>query len=76
MRHELTLLAQEEIASIQVRQQDQGLIINLEVLSVDQTLTPADLATSQQFLEAALGQPITLTVRVIPIQEYSTPAIP
>jgi uncharacterized hydrophobic protein (TIGR00271 family) len=76
VRHELPLFAQEEITSIQVRQQDQGLNINLEVLAVGLTLTPTDLATSQQFLETALGQPITLTVRVIPIQEYSTPAIP
>jgi uncharacterized membrane protein len=76
VRHELPLFAQEEITSIQVRQQDQGLNINLEVLAVGLTLTPTDLATSQQFLETALGQPITLTVRVIPIQEYSTPAVP
>ncbi|MDA0674040.1 MAG: DUF389 domain-containing protein [Cyanobacteria bacterium] len=76
VRNELPLLDQSDIQAIAVQEQTTGLLISLEVLTPNAPLSPVDLEASQRFLESALQRPVTLSVRVIPVQEFTLPASP
>lgn len=76
IRNELTLLENAELQSINLQKRDGVLVIDIELIAVPNSISEVQVRNSQTFLQEALEQPIDLTVRVVPMQEFSAPAIP
>ncbi|WP_414528334.1 TIGR00341 family protein [Nodularia chucula] len=71
-RRTLTFSSQD-IRSIQVERQEDFLIVELEVAAPVGSISETQVNLVRDFLEESLKQPLTLNVRVIPIQEFTAP---
>lgn len=74
IRNELPISPQADLQGIDLQQQDGVLQVTLEVVAPANAITVEDVERSQQFLEEYLDQPVDLTLRVIPMNEFSVPA--
>ncbi|PSN12410.1 TIGR00341 family protein [filamentous cyanobacterium CCT1] len=76
IRTELPLSQRADLQDIALQQTDGLLQITLDFAAPPNTITASDVRQSQVFLEDRLDQPVDLTLRVVPIQEFSLPATP
>lgn len=76
IRAELPLSQRANLQDIALQQSDGLLQITLDFAAPPNTITASDVRQSQAFLEQRLEQPVELTLRVVPIQEFSLPATP
>ncbi|MGB3309684.1 MAG: TIGR00341 family protein [Nodosilinea sp.] len=76
IRNELPLAKRAEIQDIDLQQHDDLVQITLEFVAPPNTITAEDVRQAQAFLEDRLEQPVALTLRAIPIEEFSWPATP
>lgn len=74
IRNELPLSQRVELQDIDLQQYDDVLQITLEFAAPPNTITADDVRQAQTFLEERLKQPVALTLRAIPIQEFVLPA--
>lgn len=63
-----------DIRDIQIRRQGRRLVVNLEVATALNSISENQVDLVRDFLEQNLKRPINLNVRIIPIQEFSSPA--
>ncbi|MFQ4138453.1 TIGR00341 family protein [Nodosilinea sp. PGN35] len=76
VRNELPLGVGVQLQGVDLRQGNGMLAITLELAAPPNTITPGVVRQSQRFLEDRLNQPIDLTLRVVPVEEFSVPASP
>ncbi|MBE9159296.1 TIGR00341 family protein [Nodosilinea sp. LEGE 06152] len=76
IRTELPLVRRAELQEMAIQQNDGSLQISLSFAAPPNTISAEDVQQSQAFLEDRLDQPVGLTLRVVPIQEFSLPANP
>ena len=76
VRNELPLLQKAELQSIDLQEQNGSLTITLDFMAPANAITAEDVRESQAFLEQHLKRPVTLNLRVIPVQEFLVPATP
>ncbi|MGF1459530.1 MAG: DUF389 domain-containing protein [Leptolyngbyaceae cyanobacterium] len=73
-RNELSLLYNAELDALNVWQQSDGtLTIEMEITAPANSITALQVQQSQVLLAEALKRPISLTVQVIPMQEFAVP---
>ncbi|MDM9381328.1 hypothetical protein QUB80_11495 [Chlorogloeopsis sp. ULAP01] len=63
-----------DIRDIQIRRQGRELVFNLEVATALNSISENQVNLVRDFLEQNLKRPINLNVRIIPIQEFFSPA--
>lgn len=76
VRNELPLSPTVQLQGVDLQQLNGGLKITLDLTAPPNTITPGVVRQSQWLLESHLNQPIDLTLRVIPVEEFSVPANP
>lgn len=74
LREQTTTFENAEIAALRVRQQDQVLLVDLEVVIPTDTLSATQVQAVQEFLSRALRQPVTLRVKATPVRQFIAPA--
>jgi uncharacterized hydrophobic protein (TIGR00271 family) len=73
IRQELPLAQRAELQAFDLRRENDLLRITLEFVALPNSVTAADVRQSQAFLEQRLNQPVALTLRVIPMEEFAVP---
>ncbi|WP_035992637.1 DUF389 domain-containing protein [Leptolyngbya sp. KIOST-1] len=73
VRNDLPLSQQAAIQSVDLRQENDTLTVNLEFVGPPNAITAADVRRSQALMEERLNRPVDLRVRVIPIEEFLVP---
>lgn len=76
LRTEFPLPKRAELEGIALRQNGELLQITLDFAAPPNTIAAEDVRRWQAFLEERLDQPVELTLRVVPVQEFSLPANP
>ncbi|MBE9051429.1 TIGR00341 family protein [Nostocales cyanobacterium LEGE 11386] len=66
--------ASRDIRSIKVQRQEDSLIVELEVAAPIGAISENQVNMVRDFVQQSLKKPLTLNVRVIPIQEFTAPA--
>ncbi|MEA5582093.1 TIGR00341 family protein [Nodularia harveyana UHCC-0300] len=73
-RRTLTFSSQD-IRSIKVERQEDSLVVEIEVAAPIGSISENQIEMVRDFVQESLKQPLTLNVRVIPIQEFTAPAV-
>ena len=76
VRNELPLSQRVELQAVELQQDGEGVKITLDFAAPANTITADDARQSQMFLEDRLSQPVELTLRIIPTEEFAVPATP
>lgn len=76
VRNELPLSPTVQLQGVDLQQGNGLLKVTLDLAAPPNTITPEVVRQFQRFLEDRLNQPIDLTLRVVPVEEFSVPANP
>ncbi|MEA5448858.1 DUF389 domain-containing protein [Leptolyngbya sp. CCNP1308] len=76
IRNELPLSRRADLQAIDLQPDNGVLNITLEFAAPANSITAEDVRQSQAFLEDYLDRPVALTLRVIPVEEFLSPASP
>ncbi|PZV14143.1 MAG: TIGR00341 family protein [Leptolyngbya sp.] len=76
VRNELPLSQRADLQAVDLQQDGGGVKITLDFAAPASAITADDAWQSQIFLEDRLSQPVDLTLRITPVEEFSVPANP
>jgi len=74
IRDRQVVFANKEIRSVEVASQSNSLLVKLEIETQRNSISTQQLKAAQAFLSKELEKPVTLRVKVIPIESFKIPA--